>query len=616
MAPTNRCDASDGAIVWHGPRAARAVRALRRWWGAPRPRASPTLVVWATWGVMSLLNVVYVATYASRIPYQDDWNLVPVVTGNWRMSASWLWEQYHEHRIPLPKLLYVGLVRAAGYDVRAAVLFNAVALSLISAAMIAAARRMRGRLSYCDAFFPLALLHWGQGRNLAEGFTINLVLPAVLGGVVLAVVSGCRRGQSLRACTVVGACLLLLPLCGAVGLLMVGPMALWLLYCARHYRREGRPAAGAAVALLGVAALALTGLYFVGYESKHAEPPGAWPVVRTTLQFVSASLGVGGRLAWPFSAIGVVGLGVATMALLARAWRRRIDRARVFGLLMFGCSLALLAAGIGWGRAFLSDAAGFANRYVTFAAPILCFAYFTWERYSRGTARAVVTMGLLVLVSLLVGFNVEEGRRIGARGLEPRVALAQCMRAGMPRDWLAEEFCDVHGVRREHLAMYLDMLCRRGVAPFRALVREVPPVDEVSLAATPQSTNEMIWSGASGHGSGRDPYAIFQLDRPRFVYGIRLRFRVRPSGGGAVNTQVFWRDGRRGEDFVETERNVWLQPPGDGAETTRTVRVWNTIDAFRIDPAMQPCEIDVAQISLVGPPEGRIAVGQGVGQRR
>ena len=55
-------------------------------WGAPA-------LVWGVWALMVLGGLLYVFRYASQIPYMDDWDWVPAVTGEQPVTVAWLWNR-------------------------------------------------------------------------------------------------------------------------------------------------------------------------------------------------------------------------------------------------------------------------------------------------------------------------------------------------------------------------------------------------------------------------------------------------------------------------------------------------------------------------------------------
>jgi len=114
---------------------------------------------------MVIAALLFVARYGSNVPSWDGWDMVPTVTGDQPITASWLWSQHNEHRVPLPRLLYLAIIHLTVADFRTIMYFNVLAMAAAAALMIHTARRLRGSSSVTDAFFPILLLHWGQAAN-------------------------------------------------------------------------------------------------------------------------------------------------------------------------------------------------------------------------------------------------------------------------------------------------------------------------------------------------------------------------------------------------------------------------------------------------------------------
>ena len=110
--------------------------------------------------------------------------MIPVLTAARRVSVEWLWSQHNEHRIPLPRLVLLGLLRLSAGDYRAAMIFNVVALASLALGMVLVARRGSGTWRETDAFFPLALLDLGHHANLLWGWQVQFVLSTVLSGLL------------------------------------------------------------------------------------------------------------------------------------------------------------------------------------------------------------------------------------------------------------------------------------------------------------------------------------------------------------------------------------------------------------------------------------------------
>src|SRR5262249_24127651 len=84
-----------------------------------RARSSGSLITWtvslsATGLAAALLFFVY--RYGDDVPYFDDWLIVPALTGHESITLRWLWSQHNEHRMPLTKLILLGLSRVSAGD--------------------------------------------------------------------------------------------------------------------------------------------------------------------------------------------------------------------------------------------------------------------------------------------------------------------------------------------------------------------------------------------------------------------------------------------------------------------------------------------------------------------
>src|SRR4051794_5127334 len=92
--------------------------------------------VWAVWLLLVALAVFKLITESHKIPVNEDWFLVPAFTGNEVKFPQWLWKQNAEHRVPLPKLIMVGILKLSRGDFRAIQLMNITLLAATSAALI------------------------------------------------------------------------------------------------------------------------------------------------------------------------------------------------------------------------------------------------------------------------------------------------------------------------------------------------------------------------------------------------------------------------------------------------------------------------------------------------
>src|SRR5690349_14816272 len=78
--------------------------------------------------IMSLALLFFVYRHGDNVPYFDDWLIVPVVTKHEPVTLSWLWSQKNEHRMPIQKLLLLGLYRISACDFRSGMYYSAAVL--------------------------------------------------------------------------------------------------------------------------------------------------------------------------------------------------------------------------------------------------------------------------------------------------------------------------------------------------------------------------------------------------------------------------------------------------------------------------------------------------------
>jgi len=442
-----------------------------------RSDRAPRVFVWSVWGLMMLTVLLCIGLYGRNIPLAEDWLLVPALTGNEPSIGAWLWAQNNEHRIPLPKLLLLLLLKLTGGDFRAGMVFNTLVLSGLAAAMIEVARRLRGVTSYADAVFPLAILHIGNWDNLVWSWQLTFVVPTVLTCMLLLVIVGRQVLLSTGAAVMAGTSLMLLPLCGANGLIYVPPLAVWVGYAGiLRWRRDSHESRWTGWFLLGsvATALLLSALYFAGYVRPWWNPPSPSmaETVKTAAKFLAMAFGPSARLAWPLSIGGMSIVLLVGAVLLLRAFggTRDSERLRAVGLLLFFVGLIMLALGVGFGRAALVPTVGMPSRYALIAVPLLCVCYFIWELYGSPIVKKAMQFSLLIVMAVLLPMNMQVGfawRDWYRQGVE---AFEHDVMQQVPRCTLAER----HRPFLLHwdqalLASDLRMLHETGFGPLRRM---------------------------------------------------------------------------------------------------------------------------------------------------
>lgn len=437
------------------------------------PRA-PAVLVWLLWAVTLASILASIARDGRNIPFEEDWLMVAPMTGHEPDLPGWLWSQNSEHRLPLPRLVNLALLRATG-DFRSTMVFDTLALGAVAAAMILVARALRdGRTSLSDAFFPLLLLHLGNWDNLVWGWQIQFVLPTVLAcGLLLIIVARPTLPQGWV--TTAGAVALIgLPLSGANGLVFTPTLAAWFGYAAwtRRGRHPSQPGAAGLPAAAAVLAVLLCAVYFIGYQASpwNAPSPGLGATLETSGKFVAQGLGPIAAKSWLlFGAVGLLVLVVGLGVLGAARRDEDQDRLRFVGLLAFFAAALVLALAVGWGRAGRAAETGrMPTRYVLLAAPGMCAAYFTFLLFGKEWMRRTGLAALAILLALLFPLNTREGLKrrdwFGA-GME---AFERDLASGASADRLAQRHHEFMLHWDEPLMVAsLHQLHDAGVGPFR-----------------------------------------------------------------------------------------------------------------------------------------------------
>lgn len=450
------------------------------------------MLVRSVWLILILVDLFCVAQYGQNVPFNEDWDLVPPLTGNEPNLASWLWSQNSEHRVPLPRLILLVLLKLTSGDFRAGMFFNVVTLGILAFCMIQVARRLRGgRTIFADAFFAIALLHLGNRENLMWGWQLSFVVPTAMTCALFLVMVSCPTFSTPRTAIFGGACLVLLPLCGANGLLVVPFFALWLIYSGVINWYQAERWIGALLIVSGMIAVILTALYFVGYERSTWYPTvGLRGTLETTGKFLALGFGPGVAKSWKLSIMITIGflLVSALAAMLAVMRHKGWERQRALGILLFAGNLVVFALALGWGRAGYYQLAQhkglLPERYVLFAVPILVVCFFVWELYGSKKIGNIAQIALLLGTIVLLPFNTKAGLDSGRWYLREMNSVQNDLLAGLPRSMLVQR----HGAFLLHwdenkLSAGMQMLHNAGIGPF-AKMRE-DPVEPINSLKNP-----------------------------------------------------------------------------------------------------------------------------------
>ncbi len=459
--------------------------------GRPKPSLGANATwafVWSVWLLLLAADLWALSGTSRNVPIGEDWFVVSAFTGNQPDFSSWLWSQNNEHRVPLPRLIMVAMLRLTHGELRSVQVLNILLIAAVAAAFIRKAVSLRdGRYAFSDAVFPLVALHFGHSENMLWAWQITFVCSFVLISIILLQMVDKTGLRSPRAALIGGGALVLLPLTGATGLLFVPLLNGWFIVSGLMQTRRGGEERRAGFILLAAGALTLlvSLIYFVDYE---VPPHGATRLpfaqaVRSAALAASFGFGPAARVLDMVTVPLAVLLMIGTGALLIRRLRKShgTDRQNTVGLAVFFAASAgyLLALGYTRGSTAIFDFRLWPLRYALMAAPMMYCCQFIWNLSGERAARVglgVVTVALLVLVP----FNTAQGRiwsnwfREGAdklladihRGVTPS-ELAATHRGFIPT-WLD----------RAEPVRYLQMLKNAGVKPYHQLRMDPPRVVE------------------------------------------------------------------------------------------------------------------------------------------
>lgn len=557
------------------------------------PRSLPATlagrVVLAAYLASVVLLVVFVARHASRVPFFDEYGNFTHLFHDPPLAEYW--RQHNEHRIPLPRIVYVAAVKLTGHDFRAPLAVNAVLLAAVGAYLLAAVRRLRGRFAVSDAFIPLIVLGIDQWENLLWGFQLQFVLSTALVLAFLGLAVKPDWGGSARRLAVASLIALLLPLCGANGIPF--GLTIGILLVSLGVRNLWRGARAGWVGVIGGAlALGLVPLYFVGLQKvgpTATATPAAFLVAFADL--LGYGFGPASYLPHGEAYRGLTAIGVATTALLTvtglmlahvavRDPRQR-DRALALGALLAG--VVGLAVGVAFGRAAYHGAV-FAPRYITLFMPGLVIAYFAWVAVGRGRPAAWVPAGLFVAAAVAVVPNVWFTLGV-AKFHSTRLKHAEFdIKSGLPVGIVADRHPFLHPAAPDGRRMWLELLRARGISPFRNMAPDPAYVAE-PVPLRIGHVEGMAADGGEYRVTGEQGAIVLALPEPRHVHALRVTYTAGQATGLQPRSVVSWDRGGR-------------VPPAPGCAV---------IDLIDAHPAPAPSvilidrEIDVLRIDLFHP---------------
>lgn len=130
---------------------------------------------------ISLLG--WISHYAVNVPLGDEWALVPLFE-KWdshQLTFHDLYQQHNEHRIPIPKLIYLAFAQLTNWDLRSEMFFSVALCAGTSAGIYALLRRTLAgpprQLLLLWAGANLLIFSPTQAQNWLWGFQLQMFIP-------------------------------------------------------------------------------------------------------------------------------------------------------------------------------------------------------------------------------------------------------------------------------------------------------------------------------------------------------------------------------------------------------------------------------------------------------
>lgn len=360
-------------------------------------------------------TLAFVLRYSVNLPYWDEWEIVRLleIAHRGELRAGDILALHNEHRIPIPRLIMMGLAWATAYNTIAQSLFTVSHLTVLLGYVYVAARRTCGfALGSAPVWFVLVawlLMSWRQAENLLWGFQIGLTLPLTFGFIALfhlqsALLTDRRRMLHISIAALAG---FSASFSSAMGLL-IWPSGL--LVALLHWH-DGRIARRCAAIWAGIGVMAWL-LYFVGYESPshHASVTSALLQPLQLIQFFLTTCGawaVGSSKAAVIGSVVLIALALCVCDLKGR--RALVTHAVWLGMIFFCLgTLAIIAAGR---SGFMPIA--YRSGYTTYSLPIVAGLVVLLANVAK-RRREPRMQRLIAATMLAIAFGTFNGYSVGA----------------------------------------------------------------------------------------------------------------------------------------------------------------------------------------------------------
>lgn len=160
------------------------------WTAASRRAVAAVRRIAVVWPILlgispPILLIAWINRYAINVPFGDEWALVPLFEkwSNGQLTFRDLYQQHNEHRIPIPKLIYLAFAELTNWNLRAEMFLSVGLCGVTSACVYVLLRRTVGEsrreavLLWAAA--NLLIFSPMQAQNWLWGFQLQMFIPTL-----------------------------------------------------------------------------------------------------------------------------------------------------------------------------------------------------------------------------------------------------------------------------------------------------------------------------------------------------------------------------------------------------------------------------------------------------
>ncbi len=405
-----------------------------------------TAAVWLIWAAALLYTASFVLRHGHNLPAYDEFAFISITYASATEQFEWLGARHMEHRFPLARAVFLGLLQITGHDYRAGMWLTVGLLGGSALCLTLAARKLRGHTALADAIFPILFLHGGHTENLLMGYQIAFTITVFALAAFTLVAAYSATPSPGRSALLGAACLFVIANGGWLGLVFVPWLTLWVAW---HSWRAVRTPSSRAAGIAGILVVVAVGLFllwstWILLEVRkdgvaRAEAAGLAGRIRAIAEVIGIGLGPGVGVYYTHAKIGWFLIAVQAITVAALAWigfRRPAERSIAWGLLAVMLGVWVFAFGIGYSRG-----SGLASRYTSFTALGVAIPFLTVARYAPVGVWPAAMITLIAGV-FLVPANNRHGKDQGVE-LDARYrSIVHDIGTGMPIDVLADRHVD------------------------------------------------------------------------------------------------------------------------------------------------------------------------------